>query len=42
MIDKKYIDKVLDEVDLAEVVSDYGVRKRMLPFPSGGHTLVPR
>lgn len=26
MIDKKYIDKVLDEVDLAEVVSDYGVK----------------
>jgi DNA primase (bacterial type) len=33
MIDKKYIDKVLDEVDLAEVVSDYGVKLQLR-----GHT----
>ena len=33
MIDKKYIDKVLDEVDLAEVVSDYGVKLQLI-----GHT----
>ena len=29
MIDKKYIDKVLDEVDLAEVVSDYGITLKL-------------
>ena len=33
MIDKIYIDKVLDEVDLAEVVSDYGVKLQLR-----GHT----
>ena len=34
MIDKKYIDKVLDEVDLAEVVSDYGVKLLYYPRKS--------
>ena len=33
MIDKKYLDRVLDEVDLAEVVSDYGVKLQLR-----GHT----
>ena len=33
MIDKKYIDLILDTVDLAEVVSDYGIKLHV-----SGHT----
>ena len=44
MIDQKYIDEVLDKVDLAEVAEDYGITLKLNPHCSyiSANPLIPR